>query len=51
MYSDWDRGIIGAVSMTTGDSVDDIMEGLMRPSQFYVKFDRKLGKTNFMQKT
>ena len=34
--------------MTTGDSVDDAMEGLMRPSQFYVKFGRKIGKTNFI---
>ena len=47
LYSDWKKGIIGAVSMTIGDSVDDVMEGLMRPSQFYVKFDRKTGEINF----
>ena len=48
LYSDWNKGVVGAVSMTTGDSVDDVMKGLMRPSQFNVKFDRKIGKTTLM---
>ena len=37
-------GVIGTVSMATGDSFDDVMQGLMRPSQFYVKFDGKSGE-------
>ena len=50
LYSDWHEGIIDAVSMTTGDSVD-VVEGLMRPSQFYVKFDRKIGEIHLLKET
>ncbi len=44
LYSDWLSKSIGGVSMLTGKSVDDVMQGLMRPSQFYVKLQQTAGE-------
>ncbi len=43
LYSDWSSRSVMGISMETGDQFT-LMEDLMRPAQFFVKYEKTLGK-------